>query len=47
MTAHADNLRFMVRFMFKILDVYNVKSYAFVKFANSATISQKKLIYLI
>ena len=37
MTAHAG----CVKFTFKILDFYNVKSYAFVKLANLATISKK------
>ena len=36
-TVHAD----CVKFLFKILDFYNVKSYSFVKLANLATISKK------
>ena len=36
-----------VKFLFKILDFYNVKLYTFVKLANLATISKKNIIFLI
>ena len=42
MTVHAGS----IKFIFKILDFY-VKSHAFVKLANFATISKKKKINLI
>ena len=32
-----------VNFIFRILDFYDVKSYTFVKLANLATISKKKI----
>ena len=34
-----------VKFIFKILDFYNVKSYTFVKLANLAAISEIKILF--
>ena len=42
MTVHAG----YVKFIFKILDFYNVKSHLFVKLANLATTINKFLFYL-
>ena len=36
-----------VNFIFKILDLYNVKSYTFVKLANLGTISKKKNLLIL
>ena len=43
MTDHAG----CVKFIFKILDFYDVKLYAFVKLANLETISKKRFFNLI
>ena len=43
MTVHAG----CVKVIFKILDFYNVKSYAFDKLATLATISKKMFLFFI